>query len=204
MKSSKLVSVVSMGLLAIAGVMHVNTGWAKSVEEKVKDWIDDFSDTLKKKTDELGEDFQAIQNYLDNYHWKGVIEEKARSGPATLKHLKLNEHSKAILAMPGETIEAVVECKLDSEQTSVFGLYRIVIGIKEDGPQAVIGNESGLFAGKSTEKFTLKAPEKAGIYQIRFRTVDTFFKAKALDAWIDEEGNEPDGTTTIGVIIVKP
>ncbi|HLB59480.1 MAG TPA: hypothetical protein VJL87_05290, partial [Bdellovibrionota bacterium] len=104
---------------------------------------------------------------------------------------------------PGEKIEAEVQCSLDAEQCSVFGVYRIVVGIKGEGAQAVIGNESGLVAGKTVEKFTLIAPEKAGMYQIRFRSVEAFLKKTALDAWKDEEGNEPDGKTTIGIIFVK-
>lgn len=203
MKNIKLTSVVTACLVTLVGITHVNTGWTKSAEDKVKEWIDDSSEALKKGIEKLGDNFEAIQEYLDNYHWKGVIQDKATSGPATLKHLELNDHSRAVIVKPGEKIEAEVKCTFDTEQTSILSVYRIVVGLKGGEPQAVIGNESGLTAGKSTEKFTLRAPEKAGIYQIRFRTVDAYTKSAALDAWKDGEGNEPDGTTTIGLIIVK-
>ncbi|HEY2811467.1 MAG TPA: hypothetical protein VGJ00_08790 [Rhabdochlamydiaceae bacterium] len=203
MKNTKFSSFVSAGLLAVS-VIFSSPIWANSKGDKVKECIDNFSDALKKKTDELGDDVRAVQDYLDNYHWKGLIEEQASSGPITLKYLELNGHSRAVWVQPGEKIEAEVICKLDAEKSSVTSLYRVVVGIKGEGPQVVIGHESGLFSGKKIEKFTLRAPEKPGVYQIRFRSVDAYFKSTAFDAWKDEEGNEPDGTTTIGIIVVKP
>lgn len=204
MKNAKFISAATTCLVALLGVTHPDTGWTKSVEDTVKDWIEEGAEAIKKGVDDLGDDFNAIQDYLDHYHWKGIIEDKATSGPATLEHLELNEHSRAIVVQPGEKIEAEVKCSLDVEQCSIFGLYRIVVGIKGEGPQAVIGNEfGGLGAGKTREQFTLTAPDKPGMYQIRFRPVDAFFKETALNAWKDEEGNEPDGKTTIGIIFVK-
>jgi len=202
MKNVKL-TIAKTCLVALLGVSHFNVGWAKSADDEVKGWIEDGSEALKKGVDKLSDDFTAIQKYLDNYHWKGLIEKKATSGPATLKHLKLNGYDRAVIVKPGEEIEAEVKCDFDSKECSVFGLYRIVVGLKGEDAQAVIGNESGIVAGKSEEKFTLKAPDKAGMYQIRFRTVDALFKDKALNSWKDEQGDEPDGKTTIGVIIVK-
>lgn len=198
----KLVLVATY-LIAIAGITHVNTMWAKSVEESVKNWIDESSKSLKKGVDELGDDFRSIQDYLDNYHWKGLVQERATSGPVTLKHLEMNGHSKAVVAKPGERIEAEIQCNVDPAKTSSFAIYRAVIGINGKGPQAVVGTEAGLTAGKTLEKFDLIAPAEAGVYQVRFRTADAFFESTARDAWKDKNGNEPDGTTTIGIIIVK-
>ena len=203
MKTTKFIPAAATCLVAVLGLVHPETGWTRSARDTIKGWVEESSEALKKGVDELGNDFNAIQDYLNHYHWKGVLEDTATSGVATLKHLELNDHSRAVIVKPGEKIDAEVKCILDSEQCSIFGLYRIVIGIKGEGPQTVIGNESGLIAGTSREKFTLKAPDKPGVYQIRFRPVDAFFQSAALNAWRDKEGNEPDGTTTIGIIVVK-
>jgi len=204
MKNAKFMSAATTCLVVLLGVTHPDTGWAKSVEDTVRGWIEDGAEALENAVEELEDDFNAIQNYLDHYHWKGVIEDKATSGPVTLQHLELNGHSRAVIVQPGEKIEAEVKCSLDAEQCSVFDLYRVVVGIKGEGPQSVIGNELGLGVGKTSEKFTLIAPGKPGVYQIRFRSVlDAFFKETALHAWKDEEGNEPDGKATIGIIFVK-
>ncbi len=206
MKNAKFIPVATTCLVALLGLTYSNTVQAKSIGDAVdavKGWVEDAAEALKKGVDALGDDFNAIQDYLDHYHWKGIIQDKATSGPATLKHLELNENSRAIVVKPGEKIEAEIKCILDAKQCSTFGFYRIVVGIKGEGPQAVIGNELGLAAGRTREKFTLTAPNEPGMYQIRFRPVDALFEATALDAWKDEEGNEPDGKTTIGIIIVK-
>lgn len=203
MKSAKFIPVTIACLVAVLGLTYPESGQANSVRDTVKGWIEKSSDAFKKGVDELGDDFNAIQDYLNHYHWKGILEDKATSGPITLKHLELNNHSRAVVVKPREEIDAKVKCILDPEQCSIFDLYKIVVGIQGEGPQAVIGNESGLIAGKSREKFTLKAPDKPGVYQIRFRPVNTYFQSTALHAWKDEAGKEPDGTTTIGLIVVK-
>ncbi len=203
MKNVKFMPVAASCLIALLGLAHPNAGWAKSVEETVKGWIENGGEALKRGTDDLGQDFAVLQEYLDHYNWKGLIEDKATSGPATLKHLELNEHSRVIVVKPGEKIKAEVKCLLDSEKCSAFGLYRIVVGINDVGPQAVVGHELGLAAGKTREKFTLTAPTEPGMYEIRFRPVEALLKTTALDAWTDEAGNQPDGKTTIGIIFVK-
>jgi hypothetical protein len=203
MNHTKFLSIATSCLVSVLGVTMPQTGWAKSAGDTVKGWIEDSATALQKGVDKLGNDFEAIQDHLEHYSWKGIIEDTATSGPVTLKHLELNDHSRAVVVKPGERIEAEVKCNLDPDQCSIFGLYRIVVGIKGEGPQAVIGNEAGLVAGKTREQFVLIAPSKPGMYQIRFRPVDAVFKSTALNAWKDSEGNEPDAKTTIGVIIVK-
>lgn len=203
MKNMKLLSVATVCMVTLLGVVAPSVGQAKPVGEKIKDWIDDFSESLKDGVDKLGDDAHAIQSYLDNYHWKGMIQDRASSGVATLKHLELNGHARATIVKPGEKIEADVNCDLDTSKWSALSLYRVVIGMKDVGPQAVIGNEWGPMAGRTREKFTLTAPDKPGFYQIRFRTVDALLKTSALDSWKDEKGDEPDGTTTIGILLVK-
>lgn len=203
MRKLKTISVATTCLVLLAGIASPNIGQAKSTESKAKDRIDEAAEALKKGVDELGNDFDKIQHYLNNYHWKGLIQDKATSGPITLKHLELNDHSKSIIAHPGEKIEAEVKCIFNADHTSVFDLYRVVIGLKGEGPQAIIGSQSGISSGKSREKFTLLAPYTPGVYEIRFRPVDALLKSTAMDGWRDEKGQEPDATTTIGVIIVK-
>lgn len=153
--------------------------------------------------DKLGENFHAIQCYLENYPWKGILHDEVTSGAVTLKHVYFNDHPKVILTRPGERIEGYLHCNLDKDQCSSLALYRVVLGIKGEGAQTSIGNELGIVAGKSKESFTLTAPYKPGIYQVRFRLVDSYFEGKALDAWKDDKGQEPDASTTIGIIVVK-
>jgi hypothetical protein len=189
-------------LIAIC-IVNLNMGFAKPVDDKIKDFIDDAADSLKGAVDKFGDDLMAIQKYLENYHWKGLIQDEATAGPTTLKHLHLNGHPRVIVARPGERISAFVQCNLDRDKCSALSLYRVVLGIKGQGAQTTIGNDFGLAAGESLENFVLIAPATPGVYQIRFRTVESLLEAPALKAWLDDKGNEPDGTTTVGIIYVK-
>ncbi len=202
MKNTKIRSLFIL-LTALFCVVSFNTGWAKKMDDKIKDAIDDVADFLKKGVDSLGDNLTAIQSYLDNYHWKGIVQDHAASGAASLKHLQLNGHRRAVVVRPGERIEGIVQCNIDSSKCSSLSLYRIVLGIKGQGAQTTIGNELGIGAGESLERFTLIAPTEPGFYQIRFRLVESLFESSALDAWVDHKGEEPDGTSTVGVILVK-
>jgi DNA-binding ferritin-like protein (Dps family) len=180
-----------------------NIAFAKNTGDKIKDTIDNISESLKKEIDQLGNDFKASQDYLDNYKWKGMIQGKATSGPITLSNLRLNEHHRATAVLPGSLIGTDVSCFIDPDKASALTFYRVVIGFKGVGPQTTLCNCLGASCGTKFEEFQLEAPTKPGVYEIRFRTVEKLLEHDALNAWKDENGEEPDASTTIGVIVVK-
>jgi hypothetical protein len=179
-------------------------GFASSDHSKADGVIDKVAHAIKHAISKMEADADAIQSYFDSYKWKGIIEDEVTFDKVTLEHFRLNGHSKAIIVNPGERIEGKVHCILDRKQCSPLHFYRVVLGIKGEGAQTTIGNEFGLTAGESKEKFTLIAPERSDLYQVRFKVVDSLFKGNALDAWKDEQGNEPDAHTTVAFIFVKP
>lgn len=181
----------------------VNVASAKDVEDKIKDAIDDVSEFFKDAVDKMGDDFDAAQEYLDHYDWKGVIQGEAKSGAITLSDLRLNNHHRVIVVHPGEKIKAHVACTLDPKESSAFELYRVIIGFKGRGAQTTICNSLGMASGTSIEKFKLHAPKEPGVYEIRFRTVHKLLEGWALDKWTNKEGKEPDASTTIGIVVVK-
>lgn len=185
---------IVIAIFLFAGPNLVNA----SVEDKIKKTVDQAADSIKSAVDSIGNDISAVQNYFDNYHWKGIMQEEATSGVATLRNLHLNGHGVAVAVKPGERIVGEVDCSIDREACSSLGYYRVVIGIHNRGGQTTIGNSVGLSAGESHEQFVLIAPSEPGLYQIRFQTVDAYFESSALSEW-----NDPDGTTTIGLILVK-
>jgi hypothetical protein len=201
-KSKKLLNWVSPLFVILCCAVGIQAH-AENIDKKAKDFIEKSSDDLKKDIDKLGDNFEEIQNYLKNYSWKGLIQDQASSGAETLSQLKLNHQGKAIVVRPGETIQGEVVCSLNSEKAHNLNVYRVVIGLYKEGPQTTIGTALGIRGGSSKEEFSLTAPMKPGIYQIRFRTADNFLESKALDAWVDKKGNEPDASTTIGIIYVK-
>lgn len=202
MKNRNLKTLAVFAITMFATIVP-SMGWTKSTEQKAKDAIDKLSDSLKKAVDEVGDDVAAAQNYLNNYHWKGMIQDKASSGPATLKHLQLNDHARAVVVRPGERIHCQVVYKLNKHETSALSVYQVIVGINGLGPQISLGKDLGAATGESMEKFEMIAPTEPGVYQVRFRFVKAVLESSAFDEWKDANGNEPDATTTIGIIVVK-
>jgi len=200
--STKLLAWISP-LVAVLCCVSATQTYAKNTETKVKEFIDQSADALKHGIDKLGDDSAKIQEYVENYAWKGIIQDKATSGAETLSHMRLNHRGNVIAVRPGEKVEGKVICSLNSELAHTLSVYRVVIGLHGKGPQTTIGASLGAASGSSKEKFSFKAPLEPGIYQIRFRTADNYLESKALDAWVDEHGNEPDASTTIGIIYVR-
>ncbi len=190
-------------LLTALSITSFNAGWAKSAEHIVKDAFESIEETLKEGIEKLSDDLEAAQDYLSNYTWKGIIQDHASSGAVTLRELKMNGHSKVVVVNSGDKIECEVVCDLDRDKCSALSFYRVVIGIKGEGAQTTIGNELGILAGESREKFSLHAPMKPGLYQVRFKLAENLLEKKALHAWTDSKGNEPDASTTIGIIFVR-
>lgn len=178
-------------------------GSAKSTSSKIKDTIDEVSDSLKKDVDKIGDNLAALQDHLDHYEWKGVIQGEATSGACTLSDFKMNERHRAVVVKPGEIIDADVTCYLDPQKSSAVEIYRVVIGFKKLGPQTTICNCLGISSGKKLENFNLIAPTEPGFYEVRFRTVNKVLESNAIAAWTDEKGEEPDSSTTIGIVWVK-
>lgn len=194
---------ISVGLLMSSLFLINSTNLnAEGLDKKIKHGIDNVADHLKKDVDKVKGDYEDVQKHFDKYKWKGVIENHVTSGVATLSHLKLNSHSKAVVVRPADKVECEVQSFLDPEKCSAISFYRVVIGLKGIGPQTTICNYLGAVAGDSFEKFTLTAPLEPGVYEVRFRVVESFTETEARNGWT-VEGNEPDSTTTIGVIIVK-
>jgi hypothetical protein len=139
----------------------------------------------------------------ESYPWKGIIQHEATSGVVTLSDLQLNKSGRVIMVKPGERIEGEVLCTFNRKECSKFAFYRIIIGINGIGPQTSVYNGFCLLKEKSSESFSFSAPEKDGVYQIRFRLVDAFSENTAFEKWKDAQGEDPGAGTTIGVIIVK-
>jgi hypothetical protein len=48
------------------------TAHAKDIDQKVKDFIDQSAEALKEGINKLGDNLGEIQDYVENYSWKGI------------------------------------------------------------------------------------------------------------------------------------
>jgi len=189
-------------LVAAMGQLTPVVGETQSVEENIKATIDDIAENLKGYLDKLQDNVQTVQKYFDNYQWKGVISDRVAFGPVSLSKLYLNGHNRAVIVKRGEYIDVSVDCDVDKHGLSNIALYRVVLGFKDVGPEASICSCLGATGCKKHEEFKLRAPEEPGLYQIRFRFVESYTEGQAFREWYDHDGKQPDATTTIGLVYV--
>lgn len=191
MKNTKMIVFLST-FISMVGIN------AQSLDETIKHSIDEASDSLKAIIDECKDNYVRVQDYLDD-KWNHLVQEVALYDALTLKHLQLNGHSRVVVVEPGQKIKGSVVCSLDKSKCDPLTFYRVVLGVEDQKAQTTIGNEFGVFAGESLEKFTLVAPCEPGIYLLRFKLVQSLWEKTAMHSWEEEA---PDVTKTIGIIVV--
>lgn len=189
-------------IIFMISALSMNLGWATNSE--IKEKVNQATETFRKGIEKCGDKVDDIQQYLRNYDYKGVIKDYVVSGPATVHHLTLNGDNRAVVVRPGERIEGIIKYKIDKERCKDIKYHRLLIGYKNLGPQTTVAAGLGYITDKENEnRFTLVAPQKPGLYQIRFRSVENFTETEALKHWTDEDGNEPSIKKTIGIVVVK-
>lgn len=183
----------------------------EQVKEKFDQTVDKVAGSLQDLTKSLEDEVLkadpkhiSVQEILKKYEWNRYIHDSATYGPATLSHLHLGKAKKPVAVVhPGQAIDGDVVCALNSKDCSPLGLYRIVLGLKNQGGQTTIFNHFGLRAGKETDHFTLLAPQQKGVYEVAFRVVESAREGTALKTWDELNQNGYDHPTTIGLLIVK-
>ncbi len=182
-------------------VEHIKDKFDESVDQ-IANSLQDATHKLQDEIRYLGNNKNAISNTVKKYNWNQWIPDQAAYGPATLSNLKLGNGKKAVVAKPGQQIEGEVVCNLDRKQCSALSLYRVVLGIKNQGGQTTVFNHFGLRAGRETDHFTLVAPKEKGVYEVAFRVVEAAREGTALQSWDDRDENGWGEPVVIGVIIV--
>lgn len=176
-------------------------GAAKEAASEASDKMKAAYENFKKYT---ADNYDKFRERVQNYNWKGIFQEKATVGPTTIKDITLNGHHRAVVVKPGERINVEMIAQLDKSQVKDFQYHRVLVGFKGVGPQKAIGQGIGYLAGtESKEEFALIAPSETGFYEIRFRPVEGYREGEAKKHWLDSNQNEPDASSTIGVVLVK-
>jgi hypothetical protein len=182
-------------------VEQIKESFDSSVDE-IAASLRDATHSLESEIQRLGSNNSAIRKSISNYSWNELIPDQASYGPATLSHLKLCGAKKVAVVKPGQVVEGEVVCALNGKKCSALGLYRVVLGIKDQGGQTTIFNHFGLRAGKETDSFSLVAPKKKGVYEVGFLVVEAAREGTALRAWDDLEKTDSQKAVPIGVIVV--
>jgi hypothetical protein len=182
-------------------VERIKESFDASVDE-VAASLRDATHSLEHEIRRLGNNNPAIREVIHKYNWNKLVPDQASYGPATLSSLKLGGLKKAAVVRPGQLVEGEVVCSLNGKQCSPLSLYRVVLGIKNQGGQTTVFNHFGLRAGKETDRFSLVAPKEKGVYEVGFLVVEAAREGTALHAWDELEKTDSRAAVPIGVLIV--
>lgn len=143
-----------------------------------------------------------MNDYFQEFPWIGLIVNKINYGPITISDVNIHDGDKLALAAPGETLNGSLKYKIDSKDLELLHRYHLVIGIKGLGAQDCVTHNFGIWDSKGKGEFTLKAPEKAGVYEVRFFFTEGLTCDGAREAWNTAQ-DKPTAAATIGIIIVE-
>lgn len=140
--------------------------------------------------------------YLEDCPWLGLIADQITLGPIKISDVSIHDGNKLACVSPGETIKGKLKYEVNSTDLESFHLYHLTVGIKNEGAQDCITHNLGMWNSKGRGHFTLKAPEKRGVYEVRFLLTEGLTCANARDAW-NSNKEKPTSAATIGIIIVE-
>ncbi len=144
----------------------------------------------------------GVEDYFAKTPWIGLIANEITYGPITISKVKICDDGKLAIVKPGKILNGTLKYKIKAEDLDFFHLYHLVIGIEGEGGQDCVSHSMGIFDEKGDGSFTLTAPDKIGVYEVRFSLAQGFTCSGACDKWNSGE-QVPSAAATIGIIIVK-
>lgn len=111
------------------------------------------------------------------------------------------DSGKVVYAAPGEKISG--QAQLEDLGTKLFFEFtQIIVGLDGIGAQDGIEYRNPVsFIPPREFPFTLVAPEKPGIYEVRFKEAGAYTVKDAIDCWWNV-GHAPTEQSTIGLVVV--
>ena len=143
-----------------------------------------------------------ISNYFCKHPWLGLLSNEIHYGPITISEVNIHDGDKLAIAAPGEALRGSLRYKIDSKDLKMFHPYHLVVGIKGIGAQDCVTHTFGIADSSGKGSFTLTAPMKPGVYEVRFFYSEAPLCEQVRELW-DSENLEPSSKATIGIIIVE-
>lgn len=143
-----------------------------------------------------------FHKYFEEAPWIGLIANEISYGPIKVSKVNIHEGNKVVIAAPEEVLEGSLRYRIDAEDLKLLHRYHLIVGIKNEGAQDCVTHCMGVWNSKGKGTFSLTAPKKPGIYEVRFLFVDALTCHDAQSLW-SNGAEEPTAKATIGIIIVE-
>ena len=150
-----------------------------------------YSSSIKEMIEEYVEDIPGIGLISDSINFNGI----------TIRDFRFDNDKKYIFVKPEEEFSTHFKYAIDASQLETLHLHHFIIGLYKDGPQKCVLHTLGLINAEGDADIVLKAPEKEGVYQVRFCHSEGLTYDEARKAWEDGEGAS--SKTIVGIVVVK-
>lgn len=121
-------------------------------------------------------------------------------GQVALLGFNLNNSGNKITVRPGEIIPTTAMYLYYCPVCQMGSINQIIVGIAGEGAQACLYN--GSIEGQGAATFILKAPQKPGMYQVRFRYAQAYSCQEAIKYWWNVD-HAPTAQATVAIITVQ-
>lgn len=145
---------------------------------------------------------KELSKYFEKAPWLGLIADEVTYGPIKISHVHIHDGDKFVIADPGEVFHGSLKYHIKTDDLEFFHKYHLIIGLKEYGAQECVTHSRALWNSKGKAHFKLTAPQKPGIYQVRFLFVEDAHCSSAKNLW-NSGISAPGAHATIGVLIVE-
>lgn len=141
-----------------------------------------------------------INEYIHSCPYIGLVAKDVTYGPITLKDCDLGDQGRVVIAQPGEVVSGTAKYEIDTEHMQSLHLHHIIVGIKDEQAQNCLTHAIGILDRKGKASFSLKAPTKPGVYEVRFDYQTALTCNDASKEWREDP---PSSRATVGIIIVE-
>jgi hypothetical protein len=145
---------------------------------------------------------KPFSEYLEECPWIGLVADYITLGPIKISKVSIHHGDKIAYVSPGKTIHGKLKYEISADDLESLHFYHLTVGFKHQGAQDCVTHNLGVWDAKGKGKFTLKAPEEPGVYEVRFLLTEGLTCAGAYEAW-DSSHGKPSSAATIGVLIVE-
>lgn len=145
--------------------------------------------------------FDRIETFADEVPGIGLIADSITFDGITIGNFRFENEKKFVFAEPGDEVPVYMHYEIDASALKTLHLHHLIIGLYDDGPQTCVLHSLGIKDSEGEATVTLKAPEKKGVYQVRFCHSIGLTDHEAQKAWW--RGDGPSAKTIVGIMVVK-
>lgn len=155
---------------------------------------------------------RGIEDYVNDIPGIGLIANEINFEGIKLKNLSFDTNGnsdddvtvskKYVITYPGKKHTVTVDYKINNKVLETFDLHHFLFGLHKDGPQGCLLHSLGITERKGRVTFTVTAPDKPGVYQLRFCHCEGYGSFEDVkDRWFDP--SNATSATIMGIVVVK-